>query len=220
MFLPVRKQEFVNLEINALLELRMWMKSVLIQSDIELFIFHGLTAWFAGTSFALDIRIDPVILHACRYQLLLGCESMLHGILSKEVLTCQQDHYSEMPSRKLGSRLGVTLIKKLWDIFHLHWTHINFILHETEAIDLLCGVGHLTLSVINEYEQGLGELPSVYTSYFVSPLAFILQKPTVIIRAWFLIIRSDRELCSLKTPMDEFSTNSALRSWTGLQPLS
>ena len=33
---------------NALLELRMWMKSVHTQSDIEYFIFHGLSSWLAG----------------------------------------------------------------------------------------------------------------------------------------------------------------------------
>ena len=93
-------------------------------------------------------------------------------------------------------------------------------MHETEAIDLLSGVGQLTVAVINEYEQGLGELPSVYTPYFVSPLAFILQKPTAYLKQWFLIIRSGRETCSLELPTDLFSTDPALRSWTGLQPLS
>ena len=210
-----------ELRENAMLELRIWMKSVHTQSDIEHFIFHGLTSWLANdSSFVPDDTMDPVILHACRYQLLLGWESMLHGILSKKIITCQQDHYSESSSRKLGSRWGVTLIKKLWDIIHLHWTHRNSILHATEAIDLLSGVGHLTLAVINEYEQGLGELPSVYTSYFVSPLAFILQKPTAFLKKWFLIIRSGRESCSIELPTDEFSTDPALRSWIGLQPLS
>ena len=93
-------------------------------------------------------------------------------------------------------------------------------MYETEAIDLLSGVGQLTVAVINEYEQGLGALPSVYTSYFVRPLAFILQKSTEYLKQWFLIIKSGRECCSLKLPTDLFSIDPALRSWTGLQPLS
>ena len=125
-----------------------------------------------------------------------------------------------MSFRKLGRRWVVTLIKKIWDIIYLHWTHRNYILHEPEEIDLLSGIGHLTLAVINDYEQGLGELSSVYISYFVSLLAFILQKPTVFLKKWFLIIRSGRDSCSLELPTDEFSTDPALRYWIGLQPLS
>ena len=174
----------------TLLELRVWMKSVHTQPDIEHFVIHGLTSWLSNgeLQFELDDNIDPVILNACKYQLLLGWETLLHGFISKRLISCQQDHYSEMSSRKLGTRWGVLLIKKLWVIIHLHWTHRNSILHETEAIDLLSGVGQLTVAVVNDYEQGLGELPSVYTPYFVSPLAFILQKPTAYLKQWFLII--------------------------------
>ena len=138
---------------------------------------------------------------------------MLHGFISRRLVICQQDHYSEMLSRKLGTRWGVQLIKRLWSLIHLHWTHRNSILHETEAIDLLSGVGQLTVAVINEYEQGLGELPSIYTNYFVSPLAFLLQKPTVYLKQWFLVIRSGRESCSVELATDQFSTDPALRSW-------
>ena len=93
--------------LNALLELCMWMKSLHTQSDIETFIFHGLSSWLNGDStFVLDDIIDPVILQACRYQMLLGWESTLQDFLSKRIITCQQDHYSEMSARKLGSRWG------------------------------------------------------------------------------------------------------------------
>ena len=57
-------------------------------------------------------------------------------------------------------------------------------MHETEAIYLLSGLGQLSAAVINEYEQGLGELPSV-TLFFFSPLAYILQKPTAYLKQWF-----------------------------------
>ena len=68
----------------------MWMKSVHTQSDIEHFIFHCLTSWLAGdSSFVPDDTIDPVLLQACRYQLLLGWESMIYGTLSKKRINCQ-----------------------------------------------------------------------------------------------------------------------------------
>ena len=207
---------------SSLEELYIWMKSVHTQPDIAYFIFKGLQSWLSSGSiiFNLDDTIDPSIFTACKYQLLVGWEAMLHGFISQRLVTCQQDHYSEMSSRKLGTRWGVQLIKRLWSLIHLHWTHRNSILHETEAIDLLSGVGQLTVAVINEYEQGLGELPSIYTNYFVSPLAFILQKPTAYLKQWFLVIRSGRESCSIELPTDQFSTDPALRSWIGLQPLS
>ena len=55
-------------------------------------------------------------------------------------------------------------------------------MYETEAIDLLSGVGQLTVAVINEYEQGLGGFLSIYTYYFISLLAFILQKLTAYLK--------------------------------------
>ena len=126
---------------------------------------------------------------------------------------------TQMSSRKLGTRWGVQLIKKMWAIMYLHWTHMNSILHETEAIDLLSGVGQLTVALINEYKQGLGELPSIYTLYFVSSSAFILQKPTACLKQWFLVIKSGKKSCSLELPIDLFSTDLDLRSWIGLQSL-
>ena len=175
---------------SALEEIHIWMKSVHTQSDIAYFIYKGLQAWLSRGSiiFNLDDTIDPSIFTAYKYQLLVGWEAILHGFISQRLVICQQDHYSEMSSRKLGTRRGVQLIERLWSLINLHWTHRNSILHETEAIDLLSGVVQLTVAVINEYEQGLGELPSIYTNYFVSPLALLLQKPTAYLKQWFLVI--------------------------------
>ena len=104
----------------------------------------------------------------------------------------QQDHYSEMSYRKLVTRRGIKMIHRLWSIIKLHWNHRKSILHETKDIDLISGVGQLTVSIINEYYQGLGELPAVYTTYLLTPLEFILQKPTVYLKRCFFVIRSGR----------------------------
>ena len=44
-------------------------------------------------------------------------------------------------------------------MIHLQWNHRYFILHETEAIDQLSDLDQLNVSIINDYEQGLGGLP-------------------------------------------------------------
>ena len=80
-------------------------------------------------------------------------------------------------------------------------------------------VEDLKTTITNEYELGLGELPSVFTSYFLPPLAFILDKPTNYIRRWFLVVRSGRESFTIVNDIDIFSTDSSLRAWVGLNAL-
>ena len=82
----------------------------------------------------------------------------------------------------------------------------------TEALARLSGVDGLKVGIIKECKKGIGELPSVKTSYFLPALAFILEKPTIYIRRWFLIIRSGRESCTIDYDIYIFSTNATLRS--------
>ena len=96
---------------------------------------------------------------------------------------------------------------------------MNATLHETETLARLSGLEELKSAVCKEYDLGLGDLPSVYTSYLLPPLAFILQKPTAYIKRWFLLIRSGRKSCSIDFDIDIFSTDSSLRSWVGLRAI-
>ena len=47
--------------------------------------------------------------------------------------------------------------------------------HETEALSRLSGIEELKVALRNEYELDLKELPTVYTSYFLLLLSFILD---------------------------------------------
>ena len=91
-------------------------------------------------------------------------------------------------------------------------------LHEIEILSLLSGVSNLTDGMSRDFKKGSGELPLVYTSYFLPPLSFILQKPTAYLK--FLVVRSSRDSCTIDGEGDEFSTNISLRSWVDLKSLS
>ena len=122
-----------------------------------------------------------------------------------------------MDSRKTGTRWGIQLISKLWNVIHQHWMHRNEVLHETEAIDQLSGIEILKEDITYEYNTGLDSLPYVYTPYFTEPLPVIMLKSTTYLKRWFLIIRSGREASCPYPRLDKFYTETCLRSWVGLK---
>jgi len=128
----------------------------------------------------------------------------------------QQSHYTAIESRKLGSRWASHLIKKLWNITHQLWLHRNKALHNTDKIHELSGLPQLKLSISSEYITGLQQLPSVYSSYFYTPLPALLQKSVIYLKRWFLIIRSAREASTIPTTIDDFSVTGPMRKWIGL----
>ena len=65
-------------------------------------------------------------------------------------------------------------------------------MYVTEVTAELHGADELKVAIRREYDLELGKLPSVYTSYFLSPPVFILDKPTSYIKRWFLLVRSGR----------------------------
>ena len=95
-----------------------------------------------------------------------------------------------------------------------------YILHETEALSILSRVDNLKYGISREFEEGLGELPFVYTSDFISPFPFNLQNLTVYLKQWFLVVRSGKESCTIDDELDEFSANISFISRVGLKVLS
>ena len=92
------------------------------------------------------------------------------------------------------------------------------ILHDTEALDRLSGFDELKVEITKEYEKYTGDIPSVYTSYLLQPLALILEK-IAYIRRWFLVIRSGRESCTIEYGIDIFTIDATLRYRVGLRSL-
>ena len=151
------------------------MTKVQTHPEILQFICEGLQSWFKKGEYDIDHNMEPHIKNACRTQALLGWESLLHGFLSINLIQCQQQYYTLMESRKLGSRWGINLTIKLWQMIQKMWIHRNNALHETEAIDILSGREHLTEAVFLEHLQGLDQLPTEYAPYFNITLEELLK---------------------------------------------
>ena len=219
--LQCQSDETCEMRTDILDEFRLWLQTVNTQYDIEVFLFKGIKSWLTQGSyhFGIDSLVHPDLYNAFRTQVLIGWEALLFGFVCTGIIEHQQIHYNTLGSRKTGNRWGVQLISRLWTIIQSHWNHRNATLHETETLARLSGLEELKSAVCKEYDLGLGDLPSVYTSYFLPPLAFILQKPTAYIKRWFLLIRSGRESCSIDFDIDIFSTDSSLRSWVGLRAI-
>ena len=122
------------------MELKCWLVSKDTQSNIVSFIISGLTSWFSNTAFTLEHgSLDISTLVAFQTQLLIGWDTFLFGIVADQLIHCQQLHYKSSNSRKLGTRWGVQLVSKLWNIIYQLWMHRNNCLHETDIINILCG---------------------------------------------------------------------------------
>lgn len=157
------------------------------------FIISGLTSWLSSSiDFHIDTTVSPGISSAFRSQIKLGLESLLHNLFSKKLIQQQQQHYSSINSRKLGTRWGIRLTGKLWSFIQQIWIHRNNILHNTPSIDFISGKEHLVSDISSGHEAGLATLPRFYATYFLTPLHLLLSKPLKYQIRWFLLIRSGR----------------------------
>ena len=179
----------------------------------------GLSSWFSNTTFSLCERsLDRTTLMAFKTQQLLGWRALLFGTIADSLIQCQQGHYKTTNSRKSGTRWGIQLVAKLWNIIYQLWIHRNNCLHDTEMINSLSGKNMLETAIIHEHALGIKDLPSVYKSYF-SSLSKLQEKSIKHQKQWFLVIRSGREACLTFSHYDRFSTDPTLRSWVGLSAL-
>ena len=210
----------LSLRHNLLTELQCWMIGKDTHPDIVTFIVNGLESWFNNSPHHIDRHsLEHSMYLAFKTQVLLGWDSLLFGLVTSPIIICQQQYFSSIRSRRLGTRWGIQLVGKMWNIIYQIWTHRNNCLHETQALTQNCGKDQLKLAIIHEHVLGIGDLPSVYRPYFTS-LPSLLEKSTKHQKQWFLVIRSGRESCLSFQHYDNFSTEPSLRSWIGLSSLS
>jgi len=89
-------------------------------------------------------------------------------------------------SRKTGISWAKRGMLKLWNIIYQICTSRNAFLHETGAIDRVCGLAQLLQQAITaEHAQGPGYLHQVYNRYFRNPLPSLLASSVASQKEWF-----------------------------------
>ena len=156
------------------------LRSIDKQPDIESFLFRGIRSLLTHSihPFELAFSVQPILYKAFRYQILLVQEALLHFLVVSALVEYQQIYFMEINPSKTSNHWGIQLITRLCTLIQNNWIHNNSILHETEVTAELSGVEELKTAIQKDYEIGLGEFPSVYTSYFLPPIPFILEDPT------------------------------------------
>ena len=102
------------------------------------------------------------MLIAFNNQIRLGWEALLYGFISSSLLHNQHEYYKSQGSRKSGTRWGIRLTSKLWNIIFQIWMNRNNSLHETEFIEQVSGTDQLNTAIILEHAIGIQHLPHVY----------------------------------------------------------
>ena len=210
-----------ELRNNLLSELGIWLESIHTAPSIVNAINLGLSGWIECTDtvwanndeiFTHDIVTDSAI----RSQMRLGWYYFMCGLQTKEMVDLQQAYFTKMKSQKLGTRWAATVTKKMWKILLQLWQHRCAMLHNTNTVHQLSGLEQLNTAITAEYVIGKGDLPGPYSSFFHTPLPFLLKKDVNSLKRWFLIIRAAREANTMVGDLDDFSFNGPLRTWIGL----
>ena len=102
--LQCKSNDIQKLHTNLLIELKLWMTTVQTHPEISKFLCEELKYWLQTDEYEIDHNSEANIKLAYRTQVLIGWESLLHGFLSTKIVQCQQQHYTSLESRKLGTR--------------------------------------------------------------------------------------------------------------------
>ena len=180
-----------ELRDNLLLELGIWLESIHTAPSIVNAINLGLSGWIECTDtvwanndeiFTHDIVTDSAI----RSQMRLGWYYFMCGLQTKEMVDLQQAYFTKMKSQKLGTRWAATVTKKMWKILLQLWQRRCAMLHNTNAVHQLSGLEQLHTAITAEYAIGKGDLPGPYSSFFHTPLPFLLKKMSILSKGGFL----------------------------------
>ena len=137
-------------------------------------------------------------------------------MVTKEMTAMQQQYYTEIDSKKMGDRWATNLTKKMWKLLHAIWKHRCDKLYKNDEHARLSGLAPLKVAISREYAMGLGELPSLYSSFFHTTLPRLLRRGVKYLKRWFLVVRTAREANTLIRDLDDFSFDRPLRKWIGL----
>ena len=116
----------------------------------------------------------------------------------------------------MGARWATNLTKNMWNLLHAIWKHRCNKLYENDEQARLSGLAPLKVAIAKEHRMGLGEMPSLYSSFFHTPLSRLMRRGVKHLKRWFLVVRTAREANNLVRDLDDFSFDGPLRKWIGL----
>ena len=218
-------QESVALRHTLLQQLVDWLKSNQTHPRIVLFLKLGLSTWFTDQTYQWHGNSHlfsdcPKINSALQTQLNIGWYHLLCGFITNDLIDLQQCFFTDIGSLKSSTRWGINLTKQLWNIVHQMWLQRNDALHKEDSIQNMTRLIILKSSISQEHNQGLQDLPHIYSSYFHIPLPSLLKRSQNYLKRWFLIIRSAREAHGNTTITDAFTCNGPMRKWIKLQQIA
>ena len=143
------------------------------------------------------------------------------GLFHKDLLSYQDKHYEEIGSRRTGTASwSKHMAIKLWNLTYQMWAARNECLHDSVTVHEFKGLEVLHSSMLTELDRGIRSLPlELYSQHFQHTDEEILSLDIDDKKAWFLLIRSARELY-MDAPIDNFTCDDLLREWIGLSPIA
>ena len=210
-----------ELRIKLLKELQDWLFAEHTHPAISNLIDLGLNQWLIQKNYVWDTESSiftscPIQNKYLDSQLQLNWYYFMCGMVTKDLIFMQQQHYSDIDSKKMGDRWATNLSKKMWNILHTMWKHRCDKLYENDEQARLSGLAQLEIAIDKEYRLGLGDLPSIYSHFFHPTLPRLLKRSVKYLKWWFLVIRTAREANTLVGDLDDFSFDGPLRTWIGL----
>jgi hypothetical protein len=181
--------------------------------DISRFLMEGIS------SYRRSPRLTNLIRHQHQWQQEIqeiGWLNVLSGMLGKQVVQKQQDHYYHLNSRKTGKNWGARIILQLWTITRNMWHGRNVVKHHKQNIQNTIGVQLLDLEIEKEYDKGCQDLPATVHKWFRPSKEEILVKSVEYKKGWLVIVKSVKESQQV-ADYGIFSTSRTLRNWIGLQ---
>jgi hypothetical protein len=182
-------------------------------------IMKELQAWREDLPLPNHDNLSDSLGTAIRKQRQIGWKQFLEGIIAKDWVDYQQQHYKQINSKKSGLTWSIKIIKCHIHFLQQIWTGRNNKLHKTKIIQDLEGLPELQRSIRTEWSIGISTLPASDFSQhlFKLNLEVFLNKSVDAQKDWLAVVKLGRRLHNdPNIHIDGFSSKGPLSRWIGI----
>ena len=178
------------------------------------------TFWYGQTmQFEADIPIPFVNLYQTLREI--GVHQMWTGLLPKQMIEIQQQHYNFIGSNKQAAKWSTVLVGKMLRATHNLWMERNNILH-TRTIGGIHGLQMIVLdrAITAQYDLGYENLNHEDHYLLDKDKEVLLQQPAEVLRGWLcdiLIARGNFDAARLESLRDRGETTFTLPSLSAVE---